>query len=92
MILDLSGRSALVVGGGQGIGRATALALAEAGARVAVLDLDRSRAEAVAGEVSALGRESVALDADVTDAAAAKRAVHEADAAFEGLDIVNWFR
>ena len=41
---DLSGRVALVTGGGSGIGRATALRLAGAGAAVAVLDLDARRA------------------------------------------------
>lgn len=88
-ILDLSGRGALVVGGGQGMGRATALLLARAGADAVVLDAERDRAEAVAGEVEAFGRRSAALVADVTDRAAAARAVGEAASALEsGLDIV----
>ncbi len=65
-LLDLAGRRARVVGGGQGIGRATALALARAGAGVAVVDTEAERAEAVAAEVRDLGRPACALAADVT--------------------------
>ncbi|MCB9726114.1 MAG: SDR family oxidoreductase [Spirochaetaceae bacterium] len=87
-VLDLAGRGALVVGGGQGMGRATALLLARAGADVVVLDMDRARAGAVAAEVEALGRRSAALSADVTDAAAATEAIAGAERALGGLDVV----
>ena len=86
--LDLSGRSALVIGGGQGIGRATALALAEAGARVAVLDAEAERAEAVAAEVEALGAKAASIRADVTREAEAERGVARARSELGGLDIV----
>jgi NAD(P)-dependent dehydrogenase (short-subunit alcohol dehydrogenase family) len=89
-LFGLAGKSALVVGGGQGIGRATALLCARLGARVAVLDAERERAERVAGEVRALGVGAAALCADATDAAAAAHAVAEARAALGGLDaLVN---
>jgi 3-hydroxybutyrate dehydrogenase len=49
--LDLSGRTALVTGGGSGIGRACALRLAAAGARVRVVDRNADTAAAVAAEI-----------------------------------------
>jgi NAD(P)-dependent dehydrogenase (short-subunit alcohol dehydrogenase family) len=87
-ILDMSGRAALVVGGGQGIGRAAALALARAGARVAVLDSEADRAKAVAEEVRALGAASDAVVADVTRAEEAARGVAGASLAVGPLDAV----
>lgn len=68
-ILDrfsLRGRTSLVTGGGQGIGRAFALALAEAGADVAVVDLNAETARAVAAEMEGLGVRSLAVQADTS--------------------------
>jgi len=87
-VLDMTGRAALVVGGGQGIGRATALALARAGAAVAVLDAEAERAERVAGEVRALGPRGAPLVADVTRAEGAAEGVAEAIRALGPLDAV----
>src|SRR5262245_36404642 len=84
----MGGRAALVVGGGQGIGRAAALALARAGARVAVLDAEAERAKAVAEELRALGAGAAPLVAGVTQAADAARGGAEAEAALGPLDAV----
>jgi NAD(P)-dependent dehydrogenase (short-subunit alcohol dehydrogenase family) len=65
--VTLEGRAAIVTGAGHGIGRATALALARAGGHVAVVDIDGAAAKATADAVAALGRRSLALDADVGD-------------------------
>jgi 3-hydroxybutyrate dehydrogenase len=66
--VDLSGRSALVTGGGSGIGRACALRLAAAGAAVLVVDRNVAAAEAVAAEAG--GR---AEGIDLADPAAVDR-------------------
>lgn len=87
-ILDLTGRGALVVGGGQGMGRATALLMAQAGANPVILDADRGRAESVAAELEALGVKSGALACDVTNADEVETAVASAEEASGGLDIV----
>ncbi len=87
-LFGLAGRSALVVGGGQGIGRATSLRLAQLGAQVAVLDAELERAERVAQEVRALGVRASALCAEVTRAEEAARAVAAARTTFGALDVV----
>lgn len=71
----LSGKVAIVTGGGGGIGRATACMLAEDGADVAVVDLKAQGAQDTAQQVRALGRRALALTVDVTDYDAVKRAV-----------------
>src|SRR2546429_2477717 len=90
-VIDLSGKRALVTGGGRGIGRATALLLARAGASVAVGYLSR-RAEAeetVKAVEGGRGRaRAVAIGGDLGDPAAAKRAVEDAARALGGLELL----
>lgn len=67
-ILDqfkLDGKTALVTGGGTGIGRALAIGLAEAGADVAVSGRSSATIDAVKGEIESMGRRSLAIVADV---------------------------
>ena len=56
-LFGLSGKVAIVTGGGQGLGRAVALALAGAGADVAVLARSQEKVQAVAAEIEALGQD-----------------------------------
>ena len=62
---DLTGRVAIVTGGGTGIGRDTALLLAERGADVVVAGRRPEPIENTAAEIRALGRQAVAFDGDV---------------------------
>lgn len=80
-LVDLTGRRALVSGGGKGIGAAIAGRLADAGAHVTVADLD----PAAADHTSAIG--AAFVPCDITDAAQLERAVTIA-AGDAGLDIL----
>ena len=93
----LDGKTAIVTGGGRGLGRAHCLALAAAGAAVVVNDLggglhgeaaQESPAEEVVAEIVAAGGRAVANHASVGDWAAAEAMVAQAVAEFGRLDIV----
>jgi NAD(P)-dependent dehydrogenase (short-subunit alcohol dehydrogenase family) len=64
---DVAGRSAIVTGGGSGIGRAVATLLAENGAAVLVADLDEHAAEVVAKDITAAGGTAEAFVGNVAD-------------------------
>ncbi|MEJ8278804.1 SDR family oxidoreductase [Pseudonocardia spirodelae] len=88
-LFRLDGRSALVTGGGSGIGQRLAAGLAEFGADVSVVDLP-ARADGVAqtlDRVRGQGRRAVSLPADVTDPDSVEAAVAAHGAEFGGLDI-----
>ena len=78
--MKLSGATAIVTGGGSGLGRATAEALAAKGARVAVLDLNPAAAEEAAKAVQGVG-----LVGDVADAASAEAALARATSDLGGV-------
>ena len=67
--MSLAGKTALVTGGGQGIGAAIAARLARDGAAVAVIDLDAGSAGQVAQGLRDAGGQSMAAVIDVADAA-----------------------
>jgi NAD(P)-dependent dehydrogenase (short-subunit alcohol dehydrogenase family) len=64
-LLDLTGRVALVTGGGSGIGAATAQLLAQHGAEVAVTDLNAEAAGELAKEIAEAGGKAVGYGLDV---------------------------
>jgi NAD(P)-dependent dehydrogenase (short-subunit alcohol dehydrogenase family) len=83
----VEGKTALVTGAGQGIGRAFARALGEAGARVAIVDIDAARAEKAAQELARDGIVSVPFETDVTSEAAVTRMVNAIVAKWGDLTI-----
>jgi 2-hydroxycyclohexanecarboxyl-CoA dehydrogenase len=86
--MKLRGKTALVTGGGRGIGRAIALGLAQEGAQVAVLDILADNAAAVAREIEATGVKALALPADLTTRAQVERAIADTLAQFGQIDIL----
>jgi glucose 1-dehydrogenase/2-deoxy-D-gluconate 3-dehydrogenase len=87
-LADLSGKVALVTGGGQGIGEAICLRLAEAGAAVVVTDVNAAGAERTASRIVAAGGKSLAVTADVAQVSETRRVVDEAVTAFGRLDVL----
>jgi NAD(P)-dependent dehydrogenase (short-subunit alcohol dehydrogenase family) len=85
----LTGKTALVTGGGRGLGKTMATALAEVGANIALTGRSRESAEAAAKEIAdATGRTVRAFAGDVTIAADVERLRGEVHAAFGGVDIL----
>lgn len=86
--LDLSGRTAAVVGGTSGIGRALAHGLAEAGADVVASSRRIEQVEATAAEIEALGRRTIRCTSDVSDRESLNELLTECTAAFGKVDIL----
>lgn len=87
--MTLEGKVALVTGASRGIGRASALALAQAGCHVAVNYLHSTReAEDISTQIRTLGRNAIAIQADVTDESPVDRLVAETEQALGPIDIL----
>ena len=82
----LTGKTALVTGGGGGIGRAAALAFAREGAQIAVADANRDSAQDTVAMANAIGGQALALGGDVTDPAAVQAMLRGTLEAFGKLD------
>ena len=82
----LQGKSALITGGGGGIGRATALAFAREGARVAVADAAEDSAQQTVALVNQAGGQAMSLAGDVTDSAQVQTMIAAVVSAYGRLD------
>jgi NAD(P)-dependent dehydrogenase (short-subunit alcohol dehydrogenase family) len=87
---SLAGKKALVVGGRRNMGRGFALGLAEAGADVAVTDLniEDGRLMAVANEIAAMGRRSIALQANIASKSSIDELITQVMDYLGGIDIL----
>src|SRR5487761_312174 len=84
----VSGKVAIITGGGTGIGRACALLFASEGAKVAVAARRRDKLDIVAQEIAAAGGEALTLECDVTNRGSVERAVRAVAERFGKLNVV----
>jgi 3-oxoacyl-[acyl-carrier protein] reductase len=84
----LEGKTVAMTGGGGGLGRCYGVAMAKAGASVAVCDIDLKAAEATADAIRKEGGKAIALQADVTQAAAFEELFDRTESEFGPLDVL----
>ena len=85
---ELRGKTALIAGAANGIGRAIAIALAQAGATIVSTDIDEMGAQATAAAVEGAGGRALARRSDVTRVADTRADVAAAVATFGGLGVL----
>ena len=86
--MEINNKTAVVTGGGNGIGKALCMALAEAGANVVIADIELDAAQAVEAEINATGAGCLAIAVDVTDEASVIRMRDTACDVFGSVDIL----
>jgi NAD(P)-dependent dehydrogenase (short-subunit alcohol dehydrogenase family) len=86
--VNLLGQSALVTGGGKGIGRSIAQALGQAGAKVAVVARTAADLEETVAWITGSGGQAIALAADVTDRTAVENMVAEVERKLGPVDLL----
>jgi NAD(P)-dependent dehydrogenase (short-subunit alcohol dehydrogenase family) len=84
----MDGKTAIVTGAANGIGRAIARALAGAGANVVVCDVLADDGERTVGEINSAGGTAAFVQADVSDAEQAEELIARAVERFGGLDVL----
>lgn len=87
-LFRLDGKTAIVTGGGRGLGRYMAEALADAGANVVVCSRKQEPLDEVKQEIEARGGKALAIAADVTEAEDVEKVVGGAEETFGSIDIL----
>jgi 2-deoxy-D-gluconate 3-dehydrogenase len=87
-LLDLQGKTAIVTGGAQGIGRGIAETLSAAGAQVIIADCNRDGADALAQTLRRQGRSALAIEVDVANETSVQTLVRRAGDQVAHIDIV----
>ena len=87
-MMSVAGKTLVVTGGAQGLGREFAISFAKEGAKVAVTDINGEKAQEVADEIKAAGGEAIAIQLDVTDLPAAEAMAKKVNDTFVSIDIL----
>ena len=86
--MRLEGKTAVITGGGRGIGRATAVRFAEEGANIVLADLDLDSCKETEALVREAGGKAVSIQADITSRQYASGVMKTAKASFGSIDIL----
>jgi NAD(P)-dependent dehydrogenase (short-subunit alcohol dehydrogenase family) len=86
--MSFEGKTAIITGAAQGIGRAVALEFAERGANLLLADIQSAKVESVAAEIRASGSKATATAVDVTDSNSVASMVELAISEFDQVDIL----
>ncbi|MGH6693298.1 MAG: SDR family NAD(P)-dependent oxidoreductase [Gammaproteobacteria bacterium] len=86
--MDVNGKTAIITGGGSGIGRATAVLLARQGAAIVVADYNEGGAKETVAQIEAAGGRAAAVRADVSKPADLDAMFAFAESSFGGFDIL----
>jgi NAD(P)-dependent dehydrogenase (short-subunit alcohol dehydrogenase family) len=81
--------TAVIIGGGGGVGRGIALGLAARGAQLVIADIDEATAATVADEMVGLGANAIAVQVDATDPESLTALADAAESAFGSIDILS---
>jgi 3-oxoacyl-[acyl-carrier protein] reductase len=84
----MKGQTAVVTGGGRGIGKTIAECFARRGANIVVVDVNLDIAKEAADQISALGVKSLAVKADVSKAAEVSAVFESAAKEFQRVDVL----
>lgn len=87
-LFKLDGKKAIVTGAGRGLGKDIAIGLAEAGADVAIIDRLVKEAEETAMEIQKVGRDSIAIEGDVTNEESVRNTIKKVVDKFGKIDIL----
>lgn len=87
-LFNLTGKTAIVTGGGRGLGEQIAMGLAEAGANIVLCSRKKSACDEVAIKIEALGVKALSLTCDVTKQEDIQQVIEETKRVFGSIDIL----
>ena len=87
-LFDLHGKTAILTGAGQGLGKSMAVALAEAGADIVIADKNREKGEEAAQDIINMGSRAVFIETDVTDEKSVETLCKTVVTEFRDIDIL----